>query len=210
MRSYRTIGGKGKVCLSFDDYDPLNEKVDEILHRQGIEATFFIPTGEHRARQQIQQLFERGHEIGGHTINHPADLKRLLHVEAVGEIDGGRRMIEAITKRPCTAFAYPRGRFNEDVVEIVRRSGFTEARTTHVLKTRSDDPFRTPTTLQIFEGRKEYQGRGIMDLAKFYLDDVVKNGGTFHAWGHAGEIDRDGLWNTLGELVVLLGAHIEV
>jgi hypothetical protein len=49
-----------------------------------------------------------------------------------------------------------------------------------------------------------------MALSKFYLDDVIKNGGVFHVWGHAEEINRAGLWKTLEELVVFLGEHIEL
>lgn len=213
MRSYSTIGGKGRVLLSFDDYHPLNLKVDEILHKQGLEATFFIETASREARDQIKQLFELGHEIGGHTIHHPSDLKALHQVEAMGEIQGCKGMIEAITHRPCESFAYPRGRQNDDIVEMVRRSGFKDARTTHVLKTSPEDysdPMRLPTTIHLFEGRKEYNVRPLLALARFYLDHVVKNGGTFHVWGHAFELERDNLWTTLEELVILLGHNIEV
>lgn len=210
MRSYSTRGGKGSVILSFDDYHPLNTRIDEILHEQGIEATFFIETMRPGAREQIKDLFNRGHEIGGHTIHHFPDLKRLHHIEAVSEIEGCKKMIENIINRPIETFAYPKGKYNDDVVTIVQRAGFTEARTTNVLQTRMPDPMRMPTTIHLYPGRKEYQGRDLMTLSRFYLDDVIKNGGTFHVWGHAEEIDRCGLWKTLENLVVFLGEQIEL
>jgi peptidoglycan/xylan/chitin deacetylase (PgdA/CDA1 family) len=196
--------------LSFDDFSPDNLRIDEILHTQGIEATFFIETARPDAREQIKELFERGHDIGGHTIHHPGDIKLLHHVEAVSEIEGCKKMIENIIHRPITAFAYPRGRFNDDIVSMVKRAGFSEARTTHVLQTRMPDPLRMPTTIHLYPDRKEYKGRDLMALSKFYLDDVIKNGGVFHVWGHAEEINRAGLWKTLEELVVFLGEHIEL
>jgi peptidoglycan/xylan/chitin deacetylase (PgdA/CDA1 family) len=203
------VGGKGHVCLSFDDYHPANLKIDEILHEQGLEATFFIETGRPEARKQIEELYLRGHDIGAHTISHPGDMKLLNRLECVGEVEGSKRMIEQITDRPCTVFAYPRGRFNDEVVAVVRRAGFEEARTTHVLKTRWDDPMRQPTTLHLYDGRKEYNGRDWMALAEFYLADVVKNGGTFSEWGHAFENERDNLWTRLVDLCSLIGENIE-
>lgn len=210
MRSYSVRGGKGSVVLSFDDYHPDNIRIDEVLHKQGLEATFFIETRQHEARDQIKELFERGHDIGGHTIHHPPDIKMLNHVEATSEVQGCKGMIENIIHRPCEVFAYPRGRHNDDVVGIVKRAGFKEARTTHVLQTKWQDPYRMPTTLHLFQGRREYAGRDLMTLAKFYLADVEKNGGTFHAWGHAEEIGRNNLWETLEELVALIGYYVEI
>lgn len=209
MRKYPLIGGKGEICFSFDDYHPLNMKIDEILHKQGIEATFYIETREHAAREQIKELFERGHDIGSHTIHHPSDLKALNSIECMSEIQGSKGMIESITNRPCTSFCYPRGRHNDDVVAMVRKAGFTEARTTHVLKTKYDDLFRIGTTIHLYDGRKEYNGRDFDVLTDFYLDDVKKNGGLLSIWGHAFEMERWGYWDRFEKLVVRLGKHIE-
>ncbi len=208
MRTYKA--GKGYVCLSFDDYHPLNLKIDEILHAQGIEATFFIETGTVGAMQQIKQLFERGHEIGSHTIHHPADIKAIHQVECVSELEGSKKMIESVTHRPCTSFAYPRGRYNDDIVAMVKRAGYESARGTRVLETEWTDPFTAGTTIHLYEGRKEYNGRPLEVLIPFYLKHVVDHGGTFSLWGHAREIDRDGLWTTLEKAVLLLGKYIEV
>jgi peptidoglycan/xylan/chitin deacetylase (PgdA/CDA1 family) len=208
MRAYQA--GRGSVVLSFDDFHPENIRIDEILHTQGIEATFFIETGTAGAMQQIRTLFQAGHDIGGHTIHHPAEIKKLHHVEAMGEIQGCKAMIESATGRACTSFAYPRGRHNEETIELVKRAGFTEARTTHVLQTKYDNAMRTPTTIQFLARRKEYLGRPVETLMRFYLDDVKKNGGTFHFWAHAYELDRDNLWNDFEKAVLLLGSYIEL
>src|SRR3990167_1122195 len=208
MRNYETIGGKGKVCFSFDDYDQINKKVDETLSKHGIEATFYIETATPEAREQIKELFDRGNEIGCHTIHHPADLKALHHVEAMSEIDGAKRMVEAIIGRPCESFAYPRGRFNDDIVALVKKAGFKEARTTHVKHTKWEDPLRMPTTIHLYDGRKEYAGRNWSSLAEFYLDDVVKNGGTLSIWGHASELERDGTWERFDNILEMIGKKI--
>lgn len=209
MRSYALTGGKGRVCFSFDDYHPLNIRLEEILHKQGIEATFFIETQERAARDQILELHKRGHDIGGHTIHHPGDIKALNGPEMMGEIEGCKKMIENITDRPCEIFAYPRGRHNEQVVETVKRAGFKEARTTHVLKTSVEDPYRMPTTVHLLDTRKEYAGRDCDQILDFYLQHVVKNGGMLSIWGHAWEIERGDMWGRFENIVVKLGKTME-
>ncbi len=94
--------------------------------------------------------------------------------------------------------AYPRGRFNDEVVKAVERAGYKEARTTHVLSTAPAlDPLRMPTTIHAFNGRKEYSGRPWRVMADFYLEHAIKNSLTFHLWGHSFELERDKLWDEL-------------
>lgn len=210
MRKYKIAGGVGSVCFSFDDYHEKNILIDQILDKQGIEATFYIETGSQEARAQIKELFQKGHEIGSHTIHHPQDLKVLHQVEAMGEIEGSKGMIESIIGRRCTSFCYPRGRFNDDIVELVKRAGFDEARTTHVLETSWKDPFRTGTTVHLYDGRKEYHGKSSSELIKSYFADVKETGGTLSIWGHAFEFDRYDMWKTFEDIVQFLGQNIEV
>jgi len=208
MQTRSMSGGRGMVAISFDDYHPLNTKIADLLEQYGLKATFYIETATPEARSQIAELSSRGHEIGCHTIHHPSDMKALHHVEVVSEVEGAKSMIEGITGKPCTTFAYPRGRFNDDVVEIVRRAGFTHARTTHVLKTEWDDPLRMPTTVHLYDGRKEYNERDWSSLSRFYMEHVIKNGGTFSVWGHASEIERDRMWERLDYLLAFIKKSI--
>lgn len=206
------ISDKASLILSFDDYDAANFEIAEMLQRLGLKATFFIETMPHRdgnlAIKQIADLSKMGFDIGGHTMSHPADLKALNAEEIIGEISTSKLQIEGVTGKPCTAFAYTRGRFNDQVVDAVKRCGFLEARTTHVLKLVNgigengliDDEYyryRMPTTIHVYDKRKEYQGLSWPEVAKEYLERVRTEGGAFHLWGHSWEILRDGQMQNL-------------
>lgn len=193
--------GSGHYCFSFDDYHADNLKIADMFEKYNLRATFYIETRSGEAQDQIRELHKRGHEIGSHTIHHPGDLKSINSVECRSELEGSKRMIESITGVPCESFCYPRGRFNDDVVAMVKKSGYKEARTTHVLKTKSEDPFRMPTTLHIFQERKEYKDRPVEVLFDFYKDDVVKNGGVLSIWGHALELNRWNYWDMLEDML---------
>jgi peptidoglycan/xylan/chitin deacetylase (PgdA/CDA1 family) len=193
-----------RIFISIDDYNPLNFEVAELLKKHDLAATFFIDTKEEAARRQIKELSDIGFEIGAHTITHHSDMKMLPLVEAKGEIETCKMQIENITGKPCTSFAFPRGRYNDELLMLAKQAGYEMARNTHVLKTTLDDPFQTPTTIHVFEGRKEYGGRKWMQLAHFYLDHVVRigNGEFFSIWGHSWEMKRD---NLLGQFDEFLG-----
>lgn len=193
----KAISNNVQLVLSFDDYHPANIRLAELLKKYDLPATFFIETLTPGAEQQIKQLSKMGFEIGSHTMGHPPDIKQLSAEALRAELETSKLQIEGWTKKECRVFAYPRGRFNDDVVKAVERAGYTEARTTHVLKTAVEDPLRMPTTIHIFNGRKEYDGRPWMVMADFYLDYVKRTGGIFHLWGHAFELERDYLWPDL-------------
>ena len=130
------------LVLSFDDYHEGNLKIAERLTQLGLTATFFIELATAGAKEQIKTLHGMGFKIGSHTLTHPADLKAISAEECRSELETSKRMIEQLTDEPCTVLAYPRGRFNDDVVAMAKGSGYMEARTTHVLKTIIEDPMR--------------------------------------------------------------------
>jgi len=193
----KKINNNTKLVLSFDDYHPLNIKIAEMLLKLNLPATFFIDTFYKESHDQIKKLFEMGFEIGGHTFQHPQDLRALPLEEAKSEIEIGKRQIENITGEECKSFAYTRGRFNDEVVGLVKAAGFDEARTTKILRTSFVKSYEMPATIHFYNGRKEYGGKGWRVWADFYLDTVRKNGGIFHMWGHSAEIDRDGDWENV-------------
>lgn len=68
-------------------------------------------------------------EIGGHTATHPV-LAALPPAVQEQEILEGKTVLEAVTGRPVTSFAYPYGMqtdYNGETVAILRRAGFQQA-----------------------------------------------------------------------------------
>ena len=71
----------GVISLTFDDAMATHlDNVGPILKKHGLHATFFVSTGSEAWRKRIrewQHLAAEGHEIGGHTVNHPCLLQQI-------------------------------------------------------------------------------------------------------------------------------------
>lgn len=200
-----------KLEISIDDGNVSDLRFAKILEDYGLRGTFYYPSTQVRNTTLLslkdvrENLVLKGHEIGGHTRNHFQDLKLIQPDEALfAEIYDNKNLIEAmLTKKPITKFCYPRGRHDQRVRDAVKRAGFTEARTTEVLKITNEtgDPFQTPTTIHMF-ARAEYQGVHWLELAKVYYDKALELSKAnpdvfFHLWGHSAELDRHNDWDNL-------------
>jgi peptidoglycan/xylan/chitin deacetylase (PgdA/CDA1 family) len=177
--------------FSFDDGSPYDFQIIEILKRYNYTATFYIPI-ESPMFDKIDKYLNAGMIIGAHTVTHPVDLKRLSEEEQNQEISQSKEILEREYEIKVDSFCYPRGRYNECTKALVQRAGFKEARTTIVLKTDLDfDPFCKPTTVHVFSGRKEYNGKNWETVAHEILDTQPEY---FHLWGHSKEIEAYKQW----------------
>ena len=68
--------------------------------------------------KQVVELVSQGFTLGAHTMTH-RDISALPLHEALGEIVGSQREIEALTGKPARFFCYPYGRWNRAVRELV-------------------------------------------------------------------------------------------
>ena len=212
---------KAIVTTSWDDGHPLDLKLAEMLRKYDIPATFYIPI--ERAKRgcmnpdEIREIGER-FDIGGHTYHH-VRLPRVSIEEAEREIVESKRRLEEITGSELLSFCYPYGRFNDQVISIVKGAGFIGARTVSSLTIGIKDPFRMGTTvcaanwwfapyithslasrdLRLFGFmlRSNLFFKGWDRIALETLDFVIKNGGIWHLWGHSWEIDSNNDWGRL-------------
>lgn len=192
MRLPRMQVGKAKLIVSIDDYHPENLRLAADLRELGIRAMFYVETQPDGAHEQVTAIHGLGHEIGCHTWSHPGDMKLLNVEEMRAEIEIAKRQIEDATGCVPRSIAYPRGRFNDLVIQVAQACGFDEGRTTHVGQLQADDPMRQGTTVHAYNGRKEYHGRSWRTMADFWWAQAKREGGTFHIWAHLFELERDG------------------
>jgi peptidoglycan/xylan/chitin deacetylase (PgdA/CDA1 family) len=192
--------------ISVDDGDVDDLRSAELLENYGLTATFYIPNTTSLGDEGIIELGQR-HTLGGHTVTHPPDIKRLLPSELVYDIQENKKWLESFApRRGVASFCYPRGRHNESVRDAVREAGYREARTTLVNFTDiPDDPFRTWTSCHAAP-RKEYAGQDWLTVAKalFRLAQDKGARGYFHLWWHSHEIRKHNDWKKLEELLFFL------
>jgi len=194
-----------KLEFSFDDGDPLDVRVAELLERHGFTATFYIPS-LHKISVKDLEGIAKVHELGGHTVTHPHDLKALSTQDLYEELDMNREYLKDMFGKLPSKFCYPRGRYNDKTIEALKDVGYTQARTTIVLKIDiPQDPFRYDTTIHCAE-RDEYEGVGWFEVATSLFQKAKEKGdeGYFHVWGHAWEIEENNEWDTFDNLLIYI------
>ena len=127
------------VALTFDDgFANFYTEAFPVLAAHGFGATVFLVTdycGGHNdwgdrlprlarspllAWREIKELARCGIEFGSHTRTHP-DLTRVPRARAESELVESKRLIEDAVGREVKTFAYPYGRFDDEVKEQARR-----------------------------------------------------------------------------------------
>ncbi len=123
------------VTLSFDDGFKTQYSVAKpILDKAGLKATFYITSGflddefdDYMTTSEMLAMQTAGYEIGGHTKNH-IDLTTLTTPQVQDEVSGGRADLIAKGVKTVSSFAYPFGAYNDQAIQVVKDSGFTNAR----------------------------------------------------------------------------------
>lgn len=194
---------------SWDDGRAEDIRLSELLLKYNIPAIFYIPDCGHLTTEDIQKLDSQGFEIGGHTVSHPQDMKSLDDDRLKYEIEGNKEWLEAILNKKITKFCYPRGRYDDRVIEAVKAAGYESARTTRVLSVQQIDPFTEGTTIHVYP-RHEYQHEGWRPTAESFVRLCAENNLLFHIWGHSWEIEKFGQWEALEEFFKWLSQNYQL
>jgi peptidoglycan/xylan/chitin deacetylase (PgdA/CDA1 family) len=130
-------------CITFDDgYEDNYINALPILKKYGFKATIYlVPNYEYNLwenfkdkkfdkllnQQQIKEMQDSGLiEFGSHTLHH----KNLLTIskdEAFEDMKVSKALVENITHQKCNAFAYPYGKYNDNLIEATKEIGYTSA-----------------------------------------------------------------------------------
>jgi len=124
--------------INFDDgYETVYKVGFPILQDYGMSATVFLAVGENGSRKaeerlpslegrsmlnwrEIKEMKRWRIEFGAHTLTHP-DLTRLPRNRMEMEICDSKKIIENTLSTPISCFAYPYGRYNDSVRELVQQ-----------------------------------------------------------------------------------------
>lgn len=219
MNSQKTI-----ITTSWDDGHPLDFKLGKILKENNIPGTFYIPMnmpGKELMSQDDMKLLSKTFEIGGHTITHPT-LTELSYEDVENEVSNGKNHLEKIVGE-IFSFAYPRGQYNSQIMDIVKKSGFDGARTAEFLRYKIKNLFEYHPTVHAYNRILASRGKQTVTtedkdlsvallfsgtifktwdyIAKKSLDFVLEHGGIWHLWGHSWEIDDNNDWERLTHVI---------
>jgi peptidoglycan/xylan/chitin deacetylase (PgdA/CDA1 family) len=219
------------ITTSWDDGHPLDLRLAEMLQRNNLKATFYIPraipTGV-MSESQVREL-SQSFEIGGHTLDH-LFLPTIPNAQANLQIAGCKKWVEDTTGQPCRMFCPPAGKFTPAHRTMIAGSQFIGLRSVELLSLappqKIDALLEMPTTLQSFpHPRNTYFKNAVKRKswpslfryliqgapsnweahAERLLQTVIKHGGVFHLWGHSWEIEQTNQWKAVDRVLRLLG-----
>lgn len=162
----------GLVTLNFDDgWKTTHNNTIPILNAAGFKSTQYIITGRFHfpayvTQDQVLAMHNQGHEIGAHTRTH-RDLTTLSQTEMQSEIAGSKSDLENLGITVKT-FAYPFGAYNSATDTVVRRAGFSGART-------SNGGFNTSNSNRYFLARQPVEANTTFAQIKSWIDDSAQN-----------------------------------
>ena len=135
-RNEKTIPARSALITLDDGYVSAFEAARPILKKFGYPWTYFIYTkyvgtgGKSITWEQLGELRDEGVEIGAHTASH-ANLREAHGKSAEAydawlhdEIIGSKELLERKLGIRCAVFAYPEGRYNAKVLDVVKAAGF--------------------------------------------------------------------------------------
>jgi peptidoglycan/xylan/chitin deacetylase (PgdA/CDA1 family) len=137
------------IILTFDDgYADAYTHAFPILQRFGYVGTFFLISApiddddpEFLSWPEVEEMHAAGMKFEPHSYNHP-DMRNRGFDFVVFQILAPKEAIEARTAETCRFFAYPSGRYDQFVIDVLRSAHFwggvlTEQGATHT----TDDLF---------------------------------------------------------------------
>jgi peptidoglycan/xylan/chitin deacetylase (PgdA/CDA1 family) len=131
------------IILTFDDgYCDAYTHAFRLLQRFGFVGTFFLISAPIDAQNpdflswdQVKEMHDAGMKFEPHSYNHP-DMRNRGFQFVVFQILAPKEAIEARTGETCRFFAYPSGRYDQLVIDVLRSAHFwggvlTEQGATH-------------------------------------------------------------------------------
>ena len=158
-----------EVVITFDDspLPPYTDIILKILASQCVKANYFL-IGQMAQTYPylVRRIYNEGHTVGTHTLDHPLLLKRLPLPQVEHEVDGGIAAVQAAIGDPKAVAPFFRipGLSRSDAIDKFLASKSLVTWSTDVV---ADDWFRRISPQQIVQRamqRLDAEGRGILLL----------------------------------------------
>lgn len=193
------------LSFSYDDGNIADRKLIEIFNRFGMHGTFHIPsawlTDPKRSVSRVKEAeiktLYSGHEVSGHGAKH-VTLTLVKPARIAGELDGDITTWQRITGKKLIGYAYPFGRYNDTVVNILKEKGLIYARICKPAKS-------FDLTEDFLRWRPHaHHNRNIMKLGNAYLKFVPQRLSLLLIWGHSYEFNKHNNWDRIENFCKLM------
>lgn len=218
-------GRRKAFTLSYDDGVTQDIRLIELLNKYGVKATFNLNAGLFGqkntvsagkkevphikiGRDEISAIY-KGHEIAVHGQYHKCMVGMDI-ARCVDEILECRKELERIEGKPITGFAYAFGAYDEVVIEALKASGISYARTIEATY-----KFDIPKDFLTWHPTCHHDDEKIYDLADEFLSDrfyfsLVTPAKLYYVWGHSYEFDQNDNWDHIERLISKIAGHDDV
>lgn len=177
------------VTFGFDDGRAANQPwAGSLLAANGVQGTFYVnsaqigSSGYYMTLAQIRALQSQGHEIGGHTLDHP-HLGSLTAAQQQHEICDDRTALRNLGF-PAVSFAYPYGEAPTTSQQYALQCGYASARGVGGLSTSSSGsgPWTenvppTNAALVLTPGSHSLQPTDSLDYMKSFITNAENHNG---------------------------------
>lgn len=123
---YSVDTSEKKVAISFDAAWGC-QYTDDILNtldKYNIKTTFFlVGFWVDKYPEKVKEIYERGHEIGNHSSNHPR-MSTLNEQQITDELMKTHEKIKAITGTDASVFRPPFGDYDNLLIETCKENGY--------------------------------------------------------------------------------------
>ncbi len=122
-------GSPPQVLLSFDDGGSSALLAADALERRGWRGQFFVTTDRlgtpgFLSAEQLRELAQRGHLIGGHSHTHPTYMGKLTREELDREWTSSRTVLEQVLGAPPRTASVPGGYLSKAVIAAAAAAGY--------------------------------------------------------------------------------------
>jgi peptidoglycan/xylan/chitin deacetylase (PgdA/CDA1 family) len=125
-------GGQKNIVITFDDgYKNVFTNAYPIMKEFDLTGTVFVITdfvGKDRYMNwdELRELYNAGWQIQSHSLTHP-NLTNISLEEAWNQIYNSKIDIEKNISQIVTFLSYPAGKYNEEIIELIKKANYNGA-----------------------------------------------------------------------------------
>ena len=126
--AWDNISQEKVLYLTFDcgyEYENITSQVLDILHEKGIKTTFFCTMTYLRSCPAVvARMIEEGHNVGNHSLSHPADCAALSREEMALQALAVENYLRVNFGYSAKYFRFPSGVYSENAVQVLSSVGY--------------------------------------------------------------------------------------